>query len=67
VVEGRRPVNRRSEDDPIRIPITKVLADGRVIDGTAKMTGHTIEDFRDLDGQPMVLEPGARLEVPLNP
>jgi len=53
-----------------RIPIVRRLADDTVTDGTARQTvdgdgDWTITDFRDLDGQPLDLPPGASFEIPL--
>jgi hypothetical protein len=52
----------------VRIPITKHLPDGTVEDGTAAWEDQRngtfrVWDFRDLDGDPMVLEPGAAFHV----
>lgn len=55
----------------IRIPIIRRDRDGTVVDGTARAlqlesgTGMTLDDFRDLDGQPLALPAGASFEVQL--
>ncbi len=52
----------------IRIPITRHDSDGTILDGTAaaiRTSEHafTINDFRDLDGEELILPPGSRFEV----
>lgn len=50
-----------------RIPIIRRLEDGTIDDGTARYIeradGFGLADFRDLDGNEMVLPPGASFEV----
>lgn len=53
----------------MRIPIIRRNADGTITDGTARTRGVgpgrlEIDDFRDLDGQPLNLPPGAKFTVP---
>lgn len=54
-----------------RIPITRHDPDGTVTDGTARMiltaTGRGLDDFRDLDGEPMCLPPGAAFHIAVAP
>lgn len=53
-----------------RIPITRRDPDGTVIDGTARVitdgTEQRLDDFRDLDGNPLSLPPGAAFHIPAN-
>jgi hypothetical protein len=55
----------------VRLTITKHLADGTIVDGTAAWEERRdgtarVWDFRDLDGEPMILEPGASFHVEAN-
>lgn len=50
----------------MRIPIVRRLQDDTVVDGTADVRvvpgGIDVTDFRDLDGHPLALPPGASFE-----
>lgn len=60
-----------------RLPIIRRDADGTIVDGTARArviadlagtegaAGLALDDFRDLDGAPLDLPPGAAFEVQL--
>lgn len=50
-----------------RVPIQRVDADGTVTEGTAELAGSSVHDFRDLNGEPMMLPPGASFVVPITP
>lgn len=51
----------------MRIPITKHMPDGSVIDGTALLMCNAettqVSDFRGLDGEEMPLEAGACFKI----
>lgn len=53
--------------ESVRIRIRRVDENGLVTPGTAMLTRHAgglnVGDFRDLDGDPLVLPPGARFDV----
>lgn len=49
-----------------RVPIVRREADGTITDGTCAYEfadGYRWFDFRDLDGEPMILPPGASFEM----
>lgn len=53
----------------MRIPITRHDADGTITDGTARARGVgpgrlEIDDWRDLDGEPLDLPAGSEFNVP---
>jgi hypothetical protein len=50
-----------------RVPIYRQELNGTITDGTAERVrtdnGWSLSDFRDLDGNPLVLPPGASITV----
>lgn len=50
----------------MRIPIIRVLADGTITDGTARLSDDRwiVDDFRDLNGEPLNLPSGAFFRIP---
>lgn len=61
-------VDGRYRTTETRLPIVRRLRDDTVTDGTARQVGtvaadFTVDDFRDLQGRPLDLPPGACFEV----
>lgn len=54
----------------MRIPIVRVDADGTIVDGTCEYNEEpgagNLGDFRDLDGEPLVLPPGSAYQIALS-
>jgi hypothetical protein len=56
----------------VRVPIIRPDADGTITDGTAELvrtipSGIKVRDFRDLDGNELILPPKSSFEVAVNP
>lgn len=45
------------------VPMVRIESDGTVTDGTCEFDGRHWLDFRDLDGEPLILQPGARFQI----
>lgn len=62
-LQAERQAERREQEARMdkRIPIVREDSDGTITDGTARVSrgGRQIDDFRDLDGEPLDLPPGS--------